>query len=178
MKTAADNGKAERTMEKTVTKNVKGPVGETVKQPVKKTVKKTKADAADQTTLLVLVVDRSGSMTSIKEDMEGGIKTLLLEQSEVAGTCLVTLAQFDGEYELVADATPIEQLGEYQLIPRGSTALLDAIGHTIGHVEGRLKGLAPDDQPDHVLFAVITDGYENASREWTHPKVMKSVNPR
>jgi len=168
---------------KNVTKNQEGSVDKSVQQPVKKTAKKVvkktvKADAADQTTLVVLVVDRSGSMTSIKEDMEGGIKTLLEEQSQVAGTCLVTLAQFDSEYELVADATPIAELADYLLIPRGSTALLDAIGRTIGQVESRLKGLAPDDQPDHVLFAVITDGMENASSEWTRSKVMKSVKAK
>ncbi|MEI7859316.1 MAG: hypothetical protein WCI26_05730 [Acidimicrobiales bacterium] len=191
MKTATTKGKAEQKVTKNVTKNEtknvtknqEGSVDKSVQQPVKKTAKKVvkktvKADAADQTTLVVLVVDRSGSMTSIKEDMEGGIKTLLEEQSQVAGTCLVTLAQFDSEYELVADATPIAELADYLLIPRGSTALLDAIGRTIGQVESRLKGLAPDDQPDHVLFAVITDGMENASSEWTRSKVMKSVKAK
>ena len=54
----------------------------------------------------MLVVDRSGSMQSIKEDMEGGIAALLAEQAKEKGRCLVTLAQFDTEYELVADASP------------------------------------------------------------------------
>lgn len=191
MKTATTKGKAEqnvtknetKNVQKNVTKNQEGSVDKSVQQPVKKTAKKVvkktvKTDAADQTTLVVLVVDRSGSMMTIKEDMEGGIKTLLEEQSQVAGTCLVTLAQFDSEYELVADATPIAELADYLLIPRGRTALLDAIGRTIGQVESRLKGLAPDDQPDHVLFAVITDGMENASSEWTRSKVMKSVKAK
>ena len=191
MKTATTKGKAEqnvtknetKNVQKNVTKNQEGSVDKSVQQPVKKTAKKVvektvKTDAADQTTLVVLVVDRSGSMMTIKEDMEGGIKTLLEEQSQVPGTCLVTLAQFDSEYELVADATPIAELADYLLIPRGRTALLDAIGRTIGQVESRLKGLAPDDQPDHVLFAVITDGMENDSSEWTRSKVMKSVKAK
>ncbi len=191
MKSATTKGKAEQNVTKNLTKNVtknltkneEGSVDKSVQQPVKKTAKKVvkktvKADTADQTTLVVLVIDRSGSMMSIKEDMEGGIKTLLEEQSQVPGTCLVTLAQFDSEYELVADATPIAELADYLLIPRGSTALLDAIGRTIGQVESRLKGLAPDDQPDHVLFAVITDGMENDSSEWTRSKVMKSVKAK
>ncbi len=143
MKSATTKGKAEQNVTKNVTKNEEGSVDKSVQLPVKKTAKKVvkktvKADTADQTTLVVLVIDRSGSMMSIKEDMEGGIKTLLEEQSQVPGTCLVTLAQFDSEYELVADATPIAELADYLLIPRGSTALLDAIGRTIGQVESRL----------------------------------------
>lgn len=51
-----------------------------------------KTTAAAETTLLVLVVDRSGSMESIRSDMEGGIKTLLEEQAKEPGPCLVTLA--------------------------------------------------------------------------------------
>jgi hypothetical protein len=54
-----------------------------------------KSNTGAESTLLVLVVDRSGSMESIREDMEGGIKTLLAEQAEEPGSCLVTLAQFD-----------------------------------------------------------------------------------
>jgi hypothetical protein len=133
--------------------------------------------AAD-TTLLVLVVDRSGSMESIREDMEGGIKTLLEEQGKEEGTCLVTLAQFDTEYELVAEGVPVAELEPYHLVPRGSTALLDAIGRTIGQVKGRLDTLDPVQRPGHVLVAVITDGMENSSREWSRMQVMDSVKAR
>ena len=77
-------------------------------------------EQGEESTLLVLVVDRSGSMQSIKEDMEGGIAALLAEQGEQEGTCLVTLAQFDTEYELVADAVPAAQLEPYRLVPRGA----------------------------------------------------------
>ena len=102
---------------------------------------------AENTTLLVLVVDRSGSMESIRDDMEGGIKTLLDEQAEEKGACLVTLAQFDDTYELVVEGVPVAELEPYRLVPRGSTALLDAIGRTIGHVKGRLDGLGRSTTP-------------------------------
>lgn len=135
-------------------------------------------DKAADTTLLVLVVDRSGSMASIREDMEGGIKTLLAEQGREKGTCLVTIAQFDSEYELLTDGVPVAELEPYQLLPRGTTALLDAIGRTIGYVKGRLDALDSSHRPGHVLVAVITDGMENASKEWSRLQVMDSVKAR
>ena len=130
------------------------------------------------TTLLVLVVDRSGSMEAIRQDMEGGIATLLAEQAAEDGICLVTLAQFDNEYELLADAIPISELLAYRLVPRGTTALLDAMGRTISTVRAEIEALAPDDRPRNIVFAVITDGLENASQEWSHLQVMDCVKAR
>jgi Mg-chelatase subunit ChlD len=130
------------------------------------------------TTLLVLVVDRSGSMETIRADMEGGIKTLLAEQAHGPGTCLVTLAQFDTEYELVFQARPVAEVTGYELVPRGGTALLDAIGRTIGEVRGSIYKRAPGHQPEHIIVAVVTDGLENSSREWSRDKVMAAVKER
>jgi Mg-chelatase subunit ChlD len=140
------------------------------------TSKKDKKEA--QKTLLVLVVDRSGSMESIREDMEGGIKTLLKEQAKEKGTCLVTLAQFDDTYEVVVQEVPAGKVGPYRLVPRGSTALLDAIGRTISDVRSRIEAADASERPDHVVFAVVTDGFENASREWSRLQVMDSVKAR
>jgi hypothetical protein len=126
----------------------------------------------------VLVVDRSGSMESIRSDMEGGIKALLREQEEEPGTCLVTLAQFDDQYELLYQAVPVEEVPSYQLIPRNMTALLDAIGRTIGEVRGWIEQRSTDRRPEHVIFAVVTDGLENSSQEWSRDKVMAAVKER
>lgn len=84
----------------------------------KKDAEKEKAAGPDRT-LLVLVVDRSGSMASIREDMEGGITTLVTQQSALGGTCLVTVAQFDSEYELVRNAVPAAEFCDYRLVSRG-----------------------------------------------------------
>jgi len=132
----------------------------------------------DDTTLLALVVDRSGSMETIRTDMEGGIRTLLAEQAAEPGTCLVSLAQFDTDYELVFEAAPIEAVIGYQLVPRGGTALLDAIGRTIGGVREAIDHMTPEGRPEHVIFAVVTDGMENSSREWSRDKVMSAVKER
>jgi Mg-chelatase subunit ChlD len=132
----------------------------------------------NDTTLLVLVIDRSGSMETIREDMEGGIKTLLAEQATEPGQCLVTLAQFDTEYEILFDGVPVAELGDYRLVPRGSTALLDAMGRTISTVRERLKSLPKEKRPANVIFAVVTDGLENSSHEWTRDTVMAAVKDR
>jgi Mg-chelatase subunit ChlD len=133
---------------------------------------------AAETTLLVLVVDRSGSMESIRSDMEGGIKSLLEEQAKETGRCLVTLAQFDDVYELLVEGVPVAELEPYRLIPRGTTALLDAIGRTISDVRARIEALQPSNRPGQIVFAVITDGLENASKEWSRLQVMDSVKAR
>jgi hypothetical protein len=69
-------------------------------------------------------------------------------------------------------------LEPYRLIPRGSTALLDAIGRTISDVRSLIEALEPNRRPGHIVFAVITDGMENASKEWSRLQVMDSVKAR
>ena len=88
------------------------------------------------------------------------------------------MAQFDNEYEVVADGVPAAEMAPYRLVPRGMTALLDAIGRTIATVHARIESMDPKDRPANVLFAVITDGMENASCEWTRLQVMDSVKAR
>lgn len=131
--------------------------------------------ASTGATLLVLVVDRSGSMASIKGDMEGGIGQLLADQQAQPGECRVTITQFDNVFEVVSDFLPIDEVPAYQLIPRGATALLDAMGRTMGIVEEQMSKLKKADRPGQVVFAVITDGLENASREWDKARVMAEV---
>jgi uncharacterized protein YegL len=137
-----------------------------------------KGSKANDTTLLVLIVDRSGSMEPLRADMEGGIATLINEQAKETGTCLITLAQFDDRYEMLAEGVPASELLPYRLIPRGSTALLDAMGRTISDVRARVEALDATERPGNIIFAVITDGLENASKEWSHLQVMDSVKAR
>ena len=129
-------------------------------------------------TLLTLVVDRSGSMAHIKGDMERAIEALIGEQAHGEGTCVVTLTQFDDEYEVVADGVPAVDMPPYGLDPRGGTALLDAIGRTIAMVHAHIESMGPADRPATVVVAVITDGHENASREWGPLQVMDAIKAK
>ena len=130
-------------------------------------------------THISIVLDRSGSMESVKADTIGGFNAFLQEQKTAPGEATLTLAQFDNEYDLLENFAPIEivkPLTDTTYVPRGSTALLDAIGRTIVDIGARLASLPEDARPSHVLFVILTDGEENASHEFTRPKIFEMIS--
>ena len=124
-------------------------------------------------THLVLVVDRSGSMHSSRVEAQDGINTLLKEQFAEPGKLTVTITEFDGT------VNPVERLAahpvEYTLEPRGNTALLDAVGLEIQSTGQDLAGLPENERPERVLFVVVTDGQENASRQFTFETISSMI---
>lgn len=128
-------------------------------------------------THLYFLLDRSGSMQSIKTDTEGGFQAFIKEQADSAdgGECRVTLAQFDNAYEVVYSDRPLAEVPPLDLVPRGSTALLDAMGRLITDAGAALAAKPEDERPGTVVVAVMTDGHENASKEWTHPAIKALV---
>jgi len=125
-------------------------------------------------TELVLVVDRSGSMSSLAIEATNGIKRFLKEQSAQPGESRVTLVQFDDIVETVFDAVKPEGVN-YQIEPRGCTALNDAVGKTINLIGSRLANVPEDQRPGLVIFCIITDGMENASKEFSAAKVKEMI---
>jgi hypothetical protein len=123
----------------------------------------------DNSTHLALLVDRSGSMSRIQEDAQGGLKALLAEQRALPGELTIELFQFDTEYEKVDD------IDGWTLQPRGMTALLDSMGKAITEVGEGLAARPEEDRPSKVVFVIVTDGLENSSREWTREKVFECV---
>lgn len=117
-------------------------------------------------TRLVFLLDRSGSMQSIKSDVIGGFEAFVAQQRDGEGTCTVTLAQFDHEYEVVYRGIALRQVPALALWPRGRTALLDSMGKLITETAAEINALAEDERPGTVIVAIMTDGLENASREW------------
>jgi len=126
-------------------------------------------------THLYFLLDRSGSMQSIKTDTEGGFAAFIEEQRRAPGECRVTLAQFDNEYDVVYADRPLADVPPLDLQPRGSTALLDAMGRTISDAGTALASLRESERPGTVIVAIMTDGMENASHEWTHPAIKALV---
>lgn len=120
-------------------------------------------------THLTLVVDRSGSMSSVQVEAEGGINALIAEQFSVAGRLTVTLSQFDDAFDTVhrMSAGPFT----YALEPRGMTALLDAVGMEVVRTGQDLAALAEEERPGRVILVVVTDGHENSSHEYTVEQV-------
>lgn len=126
-------------------------------------------------TEIVMVVDRSGSMHSMKDDAEGGINQLVKDQQEVDGDANLTLIQFDTTTNVIYDGTPIEHVKPYTLKPGGMTALLDAVGLAITETKARIKAMKKADRPGLVVFVIVTDGHENSSREFDLPKIKKMI---
>lgn len=132
-------------------------------------------------TEIIFIVDRSGSMESIRDDMIGGFNSFLREQRKVPTECKVSFFQFDTQppipekvYEKV-DLKEVTDLSRDTFVPRGGTPLLDAVANVIRSTGERLKGTAESERPEKVLVVCITDGEENSSREWTGEQVKQMI---
>ncbi len=125
-------------------------------------------------TALLVVVDRSGSMSSIREDMVGGLSQLIATQAAAPGRLTIDLWSFDdvvsNEYTM---ASPDEV--EVKLVPRGSTALYDAVGQSVVHFGELLEAMHEDARPGTVQVIVVTDGEENSSKEFSAADVKQLV---
>ncbi|MET4049527.1 MULTISPECIES: VWA domain-containing protein [unclassified Rhodococcus (in: high G+C Gram-positive bacteria)] len=124
-----------------------------------------------QLSLVAALLDRSGSMHSIADDTRGGFDSFIGKEREQDGNTVVTLAQFDQQYELVYSSQPIRTVPPLVLQPRGSTALYDAIGRLITDVGVELAAVPEDERPGSVTVVVMTDGHENSSKEWSNTAV-------
>ena len=131
---------------------------------------------------LYVLLDRSGSMASMADDVIGGFNHLLAEQQADGNDARMTLVQFDGgdPQEVIADAVPIAEmtpLDAATFVPRGNTPLLDATGILLGRAAARVTQRAADGLPAEELVVVsITDGHENASREFTLTAVRQLID--
>jgi len=129
-------------------------------------------------TLIAAILDRSGSMNVVRDDIIGGFNTFITDQRKNSGECSVTLAQFDDQYEIVHNNKSIQDiptLDSTTYVPRGNTALNDAVGRTINAIGSELSKLAEKDRPGHVIIVIITDGLENASREFSGAQVKQMI---
>jgi uncharacterized protein YegL len=122
-------------------------------------------------TAIAIVLDRSGSMARIKTDAEGGLNTLVDDQRKQPGRATLMLTQFDDQYEVVHGSKDIKDTPPVVIQPRGRTALLDAIGKTIADFGSELAAMPEDDRPAKVIVVIVTDGFENASHDWTYSTV-------
>jgi len=131
--------------------------------------------AAHDAVHVSFLLDRSGSMSAIRDDVIGGFNQFLREQQTRPGACRMTLVQFDSQapFEILADAAQIGEIqpldaGRYQ--PRAGTPLLDALGELLEHAERRSRGRDED-----AVVVVFTDGHENASHAWKRDALFERI---
>lgn len=129
-------------------------------------------------THIIFIVDRSGSMSGIANDMIGGYNTFIKKQKETPGECFVSFYQFDDIYEAVFERialADVKDLDDKTYVPRNMTALYDAIGKTVNNYGEYLASLKEEERPERVLVVIITDGHNNSSYEFTLEQVSNMI---
>ena len=129
-------------------------------------------------TELVFILDRSGSMSGLESDTIGGFNSMIEKQKREEGAAVVSTVLFDSESIVIHDRLPLDKvtrMTEEEYFPRGSTALLDAVGGAIHHIGNIHKYARKEDVPEKTMFIITTDGYENASKHYSYDKVRKMI---
>lgn len=129
-------------------------------------------------TEMVLILDKSGSMSGLEQDTIGGFNSMLKRQKKEEGEALVTTVLFDNNYELLHERLNIQNvnfLSQEEYFVGGSTALLDAIGRTINRISKSISESSEQFRPGKVIFVIITDGMENSSKEFTFRKIKDMI---
>lgn len=130
------------------------------------------------TTELVFILDRSGSMSGLTSDTIGGYNSFLEKQKETEGECLVSTVLFNQNSKVVHDRVPlneIEPMTKKDYYASGCTALIDAMGGAIHHIRNVHRYIREEDVPEHTIFVIMTDGLENASTKYSSDDVKKMV---
>ena len=132
-------------------------------------------------TELVLILDRSGSMSGLESDTIGGFNSMLAKQKKNEGEAYVTTVLFNNSVSTLHDRVSIDTvkpMTEDDYVPGGTTALIDAIGETIKHISDIHKYAREEDVPEHTMFIITTDGLENASRRFTANDVRAMIEEK
>ena len=129
-------------------------------------------------TEIAFVLDRSGSMESCSTAAIAGFNKFLVEQQLTEGLAKLTLILFDDEYLRICQSVPVPEvlpLTDKTYVPRNSTALLDAIGATIDELGDRLSAMNEKDRPGQTIVAILTDGLENASQNYSWKDIAAKI---
>ncbi len=129
-------------------------------------------------TELVFILDRSGSMGGLESDTIGGFNSLIEKQKKQDGKCYVSTVLFDNYSDVIHDRVELESINpmtDKDYYVRGCTALIDAVGGAIHHIGNIHKYARNEDVPEHTMFVIMTDGYENASHIYTRDKVKAMI---
>lgn len=129
-------------------------------------------------TEVIFILDRSGSMSHLANDVIGGFNSMIESQKKEDGEAYITTVLFDSNYELLHDHINIKEVQSItskEYYARGMTALLDAIGTTVDNVGERLFNTPEEERPEKVIVIINTDGLENDSRKYTRAKIKEMI---
>lgn len=135
----------------------------------------------NQLTNIIFILDRSGSMSGREADSIGGFNSMLEKQKRAPGEAILSTVLFNQDMKYLHKNIPIdnaENLTVEDYFPAGSTALLDAIGNTITDTEIFYKTLNIDEKPQKTIIVIITDGYENASKEYSLNQIKRMIDQK
>ncbi|MFW9871977.1 MAG: VWA domain-containing protein [Candidatus Thorarchaeota archaeon] len=127
---------------------------------------------------VTMILDRSGSMESFKQDVIGGFNNFVKEQQRDKEKMTLSLIQFDDKYEEVyisEDINNVQLLSDETYVPRGLTSLRDTIGRTISSLGERLKNMDESERPEKVIVMIQTDGFENSSKEYNQKQIKEMI---
>ncbi len=129
---------------------------------------------------IVCIIDKSGSMDTIKADAMGGFNAFLESQQKLPGDARITVTLFDTSVNMICDATPLSgaaKLTPENYIPGGYTSLFDAIGKTVTIVSDRhKKAEGSGEKPDKIIVCILTDGEENSSKQYKKDQILSLIN--
>ena len=130
-------------------------------------------------TELVFILDRSGSMTSMVDDVIGGFNDMIARQQEEPGEAYVTTVLFSTESSMLHDRLPLKDvkpMTRRDFRVGGGTALMDAVGWTVKHIADIHRYARKEDVPSRTLFVITTDGMENASRQYNAREIRRLIS--
>lgn len=120
---------------------------------------------------IICILDKSGSMHAVADDAVNGFNAFLEDQKKLGGDAGLTVVWFDSNATLGYQG-PLKDMQPLHAWPQGSfTALLDAIGKTFALVKNRFTV----EKPDKVIMAILTDGLENGSHEFTWKLISEMI---
>ena len=125
---------------------------------------------------LTFIIDESGSMYSSTNDVIGGFKSTIEEQKKVEdGKCTVSLFKFNDTVKEVYLGKDVNEIDDIDYIANSLTAMNDGIGTAIDKVGKWLSDMNEEDRPSKNLVIIMTDGAENASKEYTFERVKEMI---
>lgn len=125
---------------------------------------------------ICFVLDESGSMYNSVDDVIGGFQKLIDEQkAEKDGECIISLYRFSDEVKKDYIGKPVNEVPKLTYSPGGCTAMNDGVGTAIDEIGRWLSDMDESERPSKNMIVIMTDGQENASREYTFDSVKAKI---